>query len=508
MNSLHEALAALERALPEATPAELVAAAAQIRACVPAEDDTLVAIADGLSFVLGMVDDTTDREVLCCQIGNDLDGLRALAGLVDPEPIEIPAELVAPPPAEPAFEASVEDAAHETVRVDLKRVDNLVETIGELVVIDAMVNNSTELVASMPPRARQQLSQLSKIVRDLQRQGLALRMIPLTGLFERMKRRVHDLARRDGKRIKVELSGQDAEMDRSVAERMIEPLGHLLRNATENGIESVEERVAAGKPEVGIIRLMAYHGGGNIILELSDDGRGMKREQILRCAVEAGVVAEGSAITDREVWELVFHTEIARKLTAEGVLAPEIDEVKRSVEALRGRLQVSSEAGLGTTYKLVLPLTLAIIDGMLLVVGKRRYVLPTLSIIESIRPTAGQIHTFGTGGRMLDIRGAQLPLVDLGRLLGVEAQSSSDPTSGFIVLVDGLTGRFALLVDDLIGQQQVVIKQVDPGVNRSGLFSGAAILSDGLVGLILNPAALYGDDRAARGGGASAELWA
>lgn len=505
MNSLHEALVALEQALPAASPPDLMAAAAKVRASVPEDDETLVAIAEGLTFVLGMVDDTTDRDVLTSQISNDLDGLRILAGLVD-DPTPPPVVEAPPPPTEEPLGEEV--VSSDTVRVDLSRVDNLVETIGELVVIDAMVNNSTELAASMPPRARQQLSQLSKIVRDLQRQGLALRMVPLTGLFERMQRRVHDLARRVDKRVRVEISGHEAEMDRSVAERMIEPLGQLLRNATEHGIETAEERVAAGKPEVGIIRLTAYHGGGNIIIELSDDGRGLQRDRILRCAVEAGVVADGAALPDREVWELLFHAEIARQLTAAGVLTPEIDSVKRAVESLRGRVQVSSEQGKGTTYKLVLPLTLAIIDGMLLVVGKRRYVLPTLSIIESIRPTAGQIHTFATGGRLLDIRGAQLPLVDLGMLLSVDAESSSDPTSGFIVVVDGLTGRFALLVDDLIGQQQVVIKQVDPGVNRSGLFSGAAILSDGLVGLILNPAALYGDDRAGRGGGGGGmDMW-
>ncbi|MEQ1504699.1 MAG: chemotaxis protein CheA [Myxococcota bacterium] len=419
-----------------------------------------------------------------------------------PKVRDVPREL---PPMPVAQDADGDDAAErragtttakETIKVDLARVDSLVETIGELVIVDAMVMGSADLRSTVSPRTRHQLAQLSKIVRDLQRQGLALRMVPLRGVFQKMSRLVRDLSRRSGKPIRLDLAGQDAEMDRSLAERLGDPLVHMMRNAVDHGVESVEARRKAGKPETATLRLSAYHEGGNIIIELSDDGKGLDRDAILRKATERGLVMEGASLTDREVYELIFAPGFSTavqvtELSGRGV---GMDVVKRTVDELRGRIQIATEPGRGTTFKLVLPLTLAIIDGMLLVAGSRRYVLPTLAIVESLQPRAEQIHRFAGGAQVLDVRGEQLPLVDLGRLLGIDALSSVDPTRGFVVVVDGLNSRFGLLVDDLIGQQQVVIKHIDATVNHAGLFSGAAILSDGHVGLILNPAALRADE--------------
>jgi two-component system chemotaxis sensor kinase CheA len=332
-------------------------------------------------------------------------------------------------------------------------------------------------------------------VRDLQRQGLALRMVPLRGVFQKMSRLVRDLSRRSGKPVQLDLSGQDAEMDRSLAERLGDPLVHMIRNAVDHGVEPVAARRAAGKPELATLRLRAYHEGGNIVIELSDDGKGLDRDAILARAVSRGLVPPGATLTDRDVYELIFAPgfSTAEKVTELSGRGVGMDVVKRTVEELRGRIQISTEKGQGTTFRLVLPLTLAIIDGMLLAVGGRRYVLPTLSIVESLRPRPEDLHQFAAGGLVLDVRGTQLRLVDLASRLGVWSATSADPSAGFVVIVDDLRSRFGVLVDDLVGQQQVVIKNLDSAVNPDGMFSGAAILSDGQVGLILNPGALGSD---------------
>jgi two-component system chemotaxis sensor kinase CheA len=288
-------------------------------------------------------------------------------------------------------------------------VDNLVETIGELVIVEAMVSSSSGGETSQ--RTRHQLAQMSKIVRDLQRQGLALRMVPLRGVFQKMSRLVRDLSRRSAKPVHLELSGQDAEMDRSLAERLGDPLVHMMRNAVDHGVEPVAVRRAAGKPDQATLRLRAFHEGGNILIELSDDGKGLDRDAILAKAVAKGLVSPTATLTDRDVYDLIFAPgfSTAEKVTELSGRGVGMDVVKRTVEDLRGRIQISTQLGKGTTFRLVLPLTLAIIDGMLLTVGGRRYVLPTLSILESLRPRSEDLHRFAGGPLVLDVRGAQLP---------------------------------------------------------------------------------------------------
>lgn len=399
------------------------------------------------------------------------------------------------PPSAPAAQGTDNRkpavTVRENIKVDLQRVDNLVEIIGELVIVEAMVANSAELHATSQ-RTRQQLAQLSKIVRALQRQGLALRMVPLRGVFQKMSRLVRDLSRRSAKNIKLSISGQDAEMDRGLADRLGDPLLHMIRNAVDHGIETPEERLAAGKPEAGTLRLAAYHEGGNIIIELSDDGRGLNREKILAKATQRGLVQPGEPLEDEEVWDLIFQpgfstAEAVTEISGRGV---GMDVVRRTVDELRGRIQIESKTGEGSRFRFILPLTLAIIDGMLMRCGGGRFVLPTLSIVESFQPDTSQLHRFASGHWLIEMRGQQLPLVDLGAVLGVASPSTDDPSSGLVVVIDGVGGRFGLVVDDVIGQQQVVIKQLDEAVNQNELFSGAAILSDGQVGLVLNPVAL------------------
>jgi two-component system chemotaxis sensor kinase CheA len=387
---------------------------------------------------------------------------------------------------------AVNDGVRETLRVDLARIDSLVETIGELVIMEAMVVSASK--EGLSDHARYKMTQLSKIVRDLQRQGLALRMVPLRGVFRKMGRLVRDLSRKADKDVELILEGQDAEMDRSVAERLGDPLIHMVRNAIDHGLESAEERVAAGKPARGTVRLSAFHEGGSIVIELSDDGRGLDRDRILAKAVRNGLVAEGATLTDREVYDLVFQPgfSTAAKVTEISGRGVGMDVVKRTIEDLRGRIQILSEPGAGTTFRFVLPLTLAIIDGMLVACGDDRYVLPTLSVEESLQPEAHQLHTFASDGMLLTVRGRQLPLVNLAEVLQVDAPSRNDPTKGLVMVVDGVAGRFGLVVDAVLGQQQVVIKNLASAINADQVFSGAAILSDGQVGLILNASGLMG----------------
>ncbi|MFK7931381.1 MAG: chemotaxis protein CheA, partial [Myxococcota bacterium] len=334
------------------------------------------------------------------------------ASEAEPSPQKQPEAGEAPPRTQAAPNRQAAVVVRESIKVDLQRVDNLVEIIGELVIVEAMVNNGAGSGGD-PQQVRQQLAQLSKIVRALQRQGLALRMVPLRGVFQKMSRLVRDLSRRSSKSIKLEISGQDAEMDRGLADRLGDPLLHMIRNAVDHGIEGPEERLASGKGEVGTLSLSAYHEGGNIIIELSDDGRGLNRDKILAKATERGLVAPGAVLEDSEVWDLIFQpgfstAEAVTEISGRGV---GMDVVRRTVDDLRGRIQIESTLGKGSCFRFILPLTLAIIDGMLMRCGDGRFVLPTLSIMESFQPRMEQLHRFATGRWLFEMRGEQLPLV-------------------------------------------------------------------------------------------------
>lgn len=382
-------------------------------------------------------------------------------------------------------------AARGSIKLDLGRVDNLVELIGELVIIETMVSSAPEMLETKSTQLRNHLNQLGKIVRDLQRQGLGLRMVPLRAAFQRMERLVRDIGRETGKRVNLRLSGEQTEMDRSLVEQLGEPLIHMVRNAVDHGLEPPEERIAAGKPEVGELQLSAFHQGGNIVIELRDDGRGLDREKIIARAVERGILDPEAQLSDREAYELIFApgfstAERVTNLSGRGV---GMDVVKRSIESMRGRVRIDSEPGAGTCFQLILPLTLAIIDGMLITCGSHTYVIPTLSIIESVQPQLQQIRYFADRRPVMNLRGAIYPLLHLGQILDIDG-AISNPTEALVMVVDGGGRRFGLVVDNIAGQQQIVIKTLDRDLTDSQYFSGAAILSNGQVGLILNPGAL------------------
>jgi two-component system chemotaxis sensor kinase CheA len=403
-----------------------------------------------------------------------------------PAPVPQPAE----PDPEAAKEGFTRGAAgplRETVKVDLERVDTMVEMIGELIIVESMVIHAPEVARMASRRLRNDLNQLAKISRDLQNLAMRMRMVPVRGAFGKMARLVRDLAKRTGKDVVLETSGEDTEMDRSMVERIEDPLVHLIRNSLDHGVETAADRRAAGKPERSTLKLSAFHEGGSIVVELQDDGRGLQREKILAKARERGLVDANRELSDAEVNDLIFLPgfSTAAKVTEISGRGVGMDVVKRNVEGMRGRVAVLSQVGRGTTFRMVLPLTLAIIDGMLITCGGERYIVPSLAILESLRPVPGMVSAIPGRGEIVNVRGEILPLLRLRRLLEV---SGAEPPleEGRVVVIEGLGRKVGLVVDDVLTQQQVVIKPLGAGVGDADFLSGAAILSDGRVGLILN----------------------
>lgn len=439
-------------------------------------------------------------------------GTVAVSGTVSRKPtvdaVLVPEAAKAPAPARTSAAARpTTDAAaariRETVKVDLERVDLLVELIGELVIAESMVAGRSQVSAA--PELRNALRHLTKIVRDLQRMGVSLRMVPLAGVFQKMRRLVRDLCAKVGKEAQLVTHGDGIEMDRSLVEQVADPLVHILRNAMDHGLETPEERLRAGKSPQGQITLTASHEAGNIVIEVRDDGRGMNRERILARAVERGLVAAGAELADTDVYELVFAPgfSTAEKVTEVSGRGVGMDVVKRNVEAMGGRVRVDSVAGQGSVIRLTVPLTLAIIDGMLIGCEGERFVVPTRSIVESIRPDPRMLVTYAGRHEVVDVRGVLLPLVRLQRAL-VLGGEMRDPRDGLLLIVDGITRRFAILVDEVVSRQQVVIKAMDGRLMDTRFFSGACILADGRAGLILNIDALlaFPEGRDAAGGAA------
>ena len=374
-----------------------------------------------------------------------------------------------------------------TIKVDLERVDRLVEMIGELVVVEAMVGGSPEIAHSGSARVRNCLSQLAKVTRDLQDEGMRMRMLPVSSVFQKMARMARDVGRRAGKQVRVVLSGEQTEMDRSMVEQISDPLVHMIRNSVDHGIEPAEARRLAGKSEEGTVRLSACHEGGSVVIEIADDGRGLNREAILKKAVAQGLLKSGDTLSDEEINSLIFAPgfSTAEKVTDISGRGVGMDVVRRNIDAMRGRITITSVPGQGTTFKITLPLTLAIIDGMLVTCGAERYILPTLSVVESMKPEASMLVTQGGTSEMLNMRGMILPLLRLDRLLGTKG-GIQDPTQALVVIVEGMGRKVGLLVDEVMAQQQVVIKTMGEGIGQVMFFSGAAVLADGRVGLIVN----------------------
>ncbi len=405
-----------------------------------------------------------------------------------PTPEAAPVRQSPNAPAEPAPEPAARHANDkETVRVDKDRLDKLINTIGELVIAQSMAQEEFDSIARVSGGHSLALPELSKISRDLQELSLSLRMIPLQGTFQKMTRLVRDLSRKLGKPVSLDLHGEETELDKTVVDQLGDPLMHMVRNALDHGLESPDGRTAAGKPAEGRITLRAYHQGGNVYIELTDDGRGLDKDRILKKAIEKGIVTDGQRLTDSEIYALIFAPGFSTAAAVTDVSGRGVgmDVVRRNVEALQGNILIRTVLGKGTTFTIRLPLTLAIMDGLMVGLGGDVYVFPLLSVVESFRPKPADVHTITGRGEAITVRGEVVPLLRLYRLLGRPA-SVSDPTQALVVLVEDQGKKYAVLVDELLGQMQAVVKSLDANYRRVEGLAGATILGDGRVAMILD----------------------
>ena len=403
-----------------------------------------------------------------------------------------------PPPAEPEPESDGGEAipqAHslhtptQTMKVDAFRIDQILDMIGELVIIESIVAGDPEIRAINSLRIEKNLALLGKITRSLRDTGMSMRMVPVDPVFKKMARLVRDLARKSGKQVELIIKGGDTEIDKGMVEKLGDPLVHMIRNSMDHGIEPAEERIALGKPAQGHIELRAHHVGGNIHIDIEDDGRGLNREAIVQRGIERGLIPSAEGMSDQDIYALIFQPgfSTAKQITEISGRGVGMDVVKRNIESLRGNVLIHTTPGQGSLFTLALPLTTAIIDGMLVRVAQETYIMPTLSILESFRPGPGQVHVVTGRGEMVSFRGNLLPLFRLSRLLGV-SHAEEDPLKSIVIVVEEYGKQWGLMVDDLLGQQQIVIKSLGEGLGQTSGVVGASILADGHPGLILDVA--------------------
>jgi two-component system chemotaxis sensor kinase CheA len=382
-------------------------------------------------------------------------------------------------------------AADATIRVGTNRLDGLINMVGELVIAHSMVTQDPHVTEDVSSRLSKNVSRAGKIVRELQDLSMSLRMVPLRGTFQKMARLLRDLARKAGKSVQFLTEGEDTEIDRNMVEVLNDPLVHMMRNAVDHGVESGEQRRAAGKDPSGTVRLRAYHAAGNVVIELQDDGKGLDREKIIAKALDRGLVEQDHHLTDNEAFGLIFQAgfSTAEKVTDVSGRGVGMDVVRKGIDSLRGRIELASKPGEGTTVTIRVPLTMAIADAMLVSVGGERFLLPTISIEQSFRPEPESVSTVVKRGEMVMVRGNLLPVFRLHRLFSV-ADAITDPSQALMIIIEAEDKRCALMVDELLGQQQVVIKALGQSMGQLAGVAGGAILGDGNVGLILDAASL------------------
>jgi two-component system, chemotaxis family, sensor kinase CheA len=379
------------------------------------------------------------------------------------------------------------DVSDDKIRVSTMRLDNLINMTGELVIAQLMVAEEISGGRAFAPELARKVSHQGKIVRELQELSMAMRMVPVRGVFQKMTRLARDVSHKAAKQVDFVTVGEETELDRTVVDKISDPLIHMVRNAIDHGIEPAEKRVEAGKKPVGHVELRAFHQAGSIVIEMEDDGKGLDRDRILKKAVDQGLVQAGQELPEEDIFKLIFHAGLstAEKVTSVSGRGVGMDVVKKNIEALRGRIDISSTCGKGTTFTIRLPLTLAIIDGQVVRIGENRYIVPITSIVRSLRPTRQQISTVQGRGEVILERGELMPLIRLHKLFDV-TPSSEDPTDALVMIVESDGKKCCLLVDELLAQQQVVIKSLGDTLGRMKGVSGGAIMGNGLVTLILD----------------------
>lgn len=408
----------------------------------------------------------------------------------------VPKETAAPARGEKPAARSSESTS---IRVAVEKVDQLINLVGELVITQSMLaQRSNELDPVTHGDLITSMGQLQRNARDLQESVMSIRMMPMEYVFSRFPRLVRDLAGKLNKQIELTLMGSSTELDKSLIERIIDPLTHLVRNSLDHGIELPENRVAAGKSPVGNLILSAEHQGGNICIEVTDDGAGLNRERILAKAISQGM-AVNENMTDEEVGMLIFAPgfSTAEQVTDVSGRGVGMDVVKRNIQEMGGHVEIQSKQGAGTTIRILLPLTLAILDGMSVKVADEVFILPLNAVMESLQPREEDLHPLAGGERVLEVRGEYLPLVELWKVFEVDG-AKTEATQGIVVILQSAGRRYALLVDQLIGQHQVVVKNLESNYRKVPGIYAATILGDGSVALIVDVSALQGLNREQR----------
>jgi two-component system chemotaxis sensor kinase CheA len=407
-----------------------------------------------------------------------------------------PATTAAPAPgaSAPTAIAAPKDGGGSTIRVRTTKLDNLMDMVGELVIVQSQLSESGRAAGVGENTALQQnIAQLQRITRELQHTSMALRLVPIKPTFQKVSRMVRDLASQVGKKVDFITEGEETELDRNVVEQINDPLIHMIRNSLDHGIESEEDRVKSGKEAVGKVTLKAYHQGSSIVIELSDDGHGLDPVKILKKARKTGLVREDQNLSKQEIQALIFEPgfSTADKVTDISGRGVGMDVVRRNIEKLRGKVELESELGRGTTFKIKLPLTTAIIDGLVVKVGEDRFILPTTSVKVAIRPEKSQISKIKGKAEVLDLRGKTIPIVRLSERFNIETEVANT-WDGIVVIIETFGKPFGLLVDDMLSKQEVVIKSLGGMMKNVAGVAGGAILGDGTIALILDPSGLIG----------------
>ncbi|KNC09699.1 chemotaxis protein CheA [Klebsiella sp. RIT-PI-d] len=474
----------------------------------------VVKTADSLSAILdGSVEEDDIVAVLCFVIEADQIAFEAVvadesdAESEEQPSIDAPAPaapvLVAVPKEAPASRSSAEKPTRvsesSSIRVAVEKVDQLINLVGELVITQSMLaQRSNELDPVAHGDLITSMGQLQRNARDLQESVMSIRMMPMEYVFSRFPRLVRDLASKLNKEIELTLVGSSTELDKSLIERIIDPLTHLVRNSLDHGIESPDTRLAAGKSAVGNLVLSAEHQGGNICIEVTDDGAGLNRQRILAKAASQGMAVHDN-MSDEEVGMLIFAPgfSTAEQVTDVSGRGVGMDVVKRNIQEMGGHVEIQSKQGTGTTIRILLPLTLAILDGMSVKVSGEVFILPLNAVMESLQPRIEDLHPLAGGERVLEVRGEYLPLVELWKVFDVQG-ARTEATQGIVVILQTAGRRYALLVDQLIGQHQVVVKNLESNYRKVPGISAATILGDGSVALIVDVSALQGLNREQR----------
>jgi len=398
--------------------------------------------------------------------------------------------------------ASSVTAPKSTIRIDTFKLDELFDSVGELVIAQNFIAQNEKIRSIEDESISRTIETLSKITKRIQDRVMSLRMVAIRDTFDKMKRVVRDTSKKTGKELHLNVMGEETEIDKTMIDSLSDPLIHIIRNAIDHGLEgSAAERIAAGKKVEGTITLRAYHKSGSIVISVSDDGRGINKEKVLQKAIERGVISGDENLTDSQIFGLIMQpgfstADTISDLSGRGV---GLDVVKTSIEKLRGKVEIESREGEGTTFSMVLPLTLAIIDGMLVQAAGEIYIIPTLSVVESFRPEREIVHALKEKGEFVSMRGQHIPVIRLSDVFDLETERI-EPWEGILVCVETEAGRIAIMVDELVGRQQVVIKPLGKSLARLKEISGGAILGSGDIALILNVDALRPLIEAAHGG--------